>query len=1090
MSTIESLEKRYVGALRTHDELLSLRKKVKKRKRNETPEEAFLVRMSALDDYIQSVKSTADLHHLPEIYRVGVFYRNCLRCLDDYRNKLLNAESGNADSLDINQIGISLKNAQSEYYNAKTAYYEKTKEKIDSTSDLYSCLEKGISVEIDSVENRIEGIKEKARNLLEKEFSLDLKNPGFLHIAEELPDTILAAGYKAEENRSRLLNDLGITETYVNIVNDIRNQGNIYVSTEFEYISDAQIDNFTISYILRYLESFPLGTVHIHIFDRNANYLIRRLCSSFASEKLGEDTRKVIQLHNNLNDIYAFRDVTCEDIIKKISVEAPDLYSIHQKGDKTDAFNLLVLRNGLVDSSGYASSDILDAVNMLTKTSDIGHKCGIRFLIIDDAVSFEKNLNANIKFKIASIKNNCGLQFSFSKGHFINNGRIIEPLHIVDNIDLFIQEKSNSIAQAISDMEKSYIPYSEVVSAVKIDKVGSILYIPVGKSGNDTVRLPFSCKDDNGTVEGQCIGYMAIGQSGSGKSSFFHSIVVNGCLMYSPKDLQFWLLDFKFGGSSSKYRNSGLPHIHIIAENNKIEDALCLFQMVEEEMNRRNRAFNEYFVDNIVDYNNKVEEENRFPRIIIAIDEVQEIFRDDNATELKNLISSISVRMRSSGIHFIMIAQNLTEGKSYMLKEAFLPSASGRICFRVAEKIPRESGFDNEFAQRAQEISELKTGEAYVSYGKGTIKKVKMAYASPEQMNNNYFKAIRLKNIAYSYKKPLVLGSRKRLSVLDSRQRGMGTYSDSFRDISYSNGEYIAVIGEDSYRLDPLNIKFSKYDNSSLLLLGSDKEIASSLCTSLALALMRQKAKVHLVNGDRNKSQIESKTFQHPFMYLCEKVENGNNRVNAYRPSQFKDVLKGVYSEYLRRYRIYQEADDIPEFPAEFLIINDLFGIESFSSNEQLDIPEEHNNEIPTLYASRRDGKNNAFLGINRNNQNGLCIQEVMYTLLKKGFNYNIYLIIGIKGDASIWRNFRITSDINHIVLFNIGQYTDQLERPYYVKEMLKNIANKNNEETMAVWIDRHNLSKFRPFIYKMSERNEVEAVDTLISEGNNETSL
>lgn len=145
-------------------------------------------------------------------------------------------------------------------------------------------------------------------------------------------------------------------------------------------------------------------------------------------------------------------------------------------------------------------------------------------------------------------------------------------LHISGNLDAFVQERSMALAKAINSKEKSIITLDEV-SANKTEKqLGNIMYIPVGKSGGNVVELPFSCRDEDGTVAGQCIGYIAIGQSGSGKSSFFHSLVLNGCMKYSPKDLQFWLLDFKNGGASSKYSDCGIPHIKIIAEDNKIDD--------------------------------------------------------------------------------------------------------------------------------------------------------------------------------------------------------------------------------------------------------------------------------------------------------------------------------------------------------------------------------------------------------------------------------------------------------------------------------------------------------------------------------------
>ena len=83
----------------------------------------------------------------------------------------------------------------------------------------------------------------------------------------------------------------------------------------------------------------------------------------------------------------------------------------------------------------------------------------------------------------------------------------------------------------------------------------------------------------------------------------------------------------------------------------------------------------------------------------------------------------------------------------------------------MAQNIARDSGFSEEFSQRKQEIAELKTGEAYVSYGKGTIRKVKMAYASPEDMTGKYFAQIRELYPEYSEMKPLVIGSKQRLSM-------------------------------------------------------------------------------------------------------------------------------------------------------------------------------------------------------------------------------------------------------------------------------------------------------------------------------------
>ena len=140
-----------------------------------------------------------------------------------------------------------------------------------------------------------------------------------------------------------------------------------------------------------------------------------------------------------------------------------------------------------------------------------------------------------------------------------------------------------------------------------------------------------------------------------------------------------------------------------------------------------------------------------------------------------------------------------------------------------------------------------------MSYGKDTIKKVKMAYVSSQDMNDKVFADIRNKYSEYSYLRPRVIGSKGEALHYFSKAGVRGTYQDVLNGIKSQNGEYEAVLGEDVYRMSPFRIKFSQSENSSVLFLGSDKQMASSLCTSVALSLMRQNVQVHLFNGDRTR---------------------------------------------------------------------------------------------------------------------------------------------------------------------------------------------------------------------------------------------
>ncbi|WP_408069499.1 FtsK/SpoIIIE domain-containing protein [Butyrivibrio sp. JL13D10] len=1085
MHTLEAINKDYVEIINKIDALQAYFRKIN----SVSIEKSSRGIQSALNQ-MKNMVSEIDCKSYDQIMdtiAVVEAYLLCVDAIGGYKKALLGALRLDASS--IKGLANNIAEKQAEFDRRKEEFYQKYNYLMNSEEVIQAAMPACIGNVVSTIQKKADSLKEEAREILGKELSVELKRTDGANNTDKLPETMLVARYPLSKVSMQILNDVGVKESYQDLMIDLKKQGNCVLHTAYEDMEKEDVDNFIISYIFRYLDSFPVGTVNVHIFDQNANYLYKRLSNCFQAENAGENTKKAVQIHSDISDLTAFRDVNCEDIFKKTSLEYPDLFSIYDH-DRTDAFNLIVLRDGLVDGNAYAPSDILDIIYSLSRPGDTGHKCGLRFLVVDNSVSFDKTLNPNAKHVIGQIVQNCELEIEYKEGKFVADGKHTEVLHVNGNMDEFVQARAQATVELLNTKERNLISIDEISDGGSTE-LGSIMYIPVGQSGSSVVELPFSCKDENGTVAGQCIGYMAIGQSGSGKSSFFHSLVLSGCIRYSPKDLQFWLLDFKNGGASSKYSKSGLPHIKMIAENNKIDDALCLFQMVLEEMERRNKAFNRNFSDNIIDYNKIAVEKGLeyFPRIIIAIDEVQEIFRDDNASVLQKLISSIATRMRSAGMHFVMVAQNLSDGKSYMLKDAFLPSATGRICFRVAPDIPRDSGFEEEFVQRKQEITELKTGEAYVSYGKDTIKKVKMAYTSPEEMKDKYFDDIKNKYPRFAGMRPLVIGSKKRLSVCTPIQGTEKSFAAEMKELKAKRGTYSAIVAEDTYRMSPLKIEFSQHENSSVLLLGGDKQIASSLCSSFVLSLAKQNVAVHLFNGDRTKVQDEYDAVAHSFMYICQNAASFGGCVTNHRLTDFSEVIRSIYSEYLRRQALYQKAEDEdPEFDPLFLVINDLFAIEAFSNNEMIEgdlleadshtEPEEFdimNVDVDALFEDMESFKPTSSGKIREN------VQTIIGTILKNGWRHNMHLILGLKGDPYTWRNTRVVSDTNNIIMFNRTEYVDQMENTYFLKEMLKNISNDGKEETMAIWSNRKAVSKVRPIIYNMSDPDEATMLDSII---------
>ena len=1008
-------------------------------------------------------------------------YFSCMKEIDSYKQQMLDS---NPDSPALNESISRASALQLSFSTQKKEYFEKYHMPVNNGDDMVAVAEASIDEAISVTRQAIDDLKRQARDIVNQDFGVRLRMNDPVNQLDNLPGNFAVARYPIMKVTQQILRDIGVTSILEPITTSMRYQGNTIISVPFEHLRDKEIDEFIIAYIMKFINEFPLGSVNVHIFDQNKSKLYLRLFNAFQADNSGENTKRTVQI-NPAGGLAKFRDVNCNDITKKLKA-GEDLYDLYEN-DHTDPFNLIIMRDGLSSSGLGNGLDKLQLLSSLTNPDETGHICGLRFLLVDYSQS--QNLNEHAPYLINEIKEHCDIKIQYDAGTFVVNDRESQVLNVDGNLDSYVQDRAAMIADLINKQEKNIVTLHDVACKEYGMHAESILHIPVGKTGTEIVELPISCRNDDQTLEGQCTGYMVIGLSGSGKSSFFHSMVINGCIKYSPKDLQFWLLDFKDGGASSKYSNSGLPHIKLIARDNKIDDALCLFRMAREEQERRNKLFNANGVDNIIDYNRIANEKNLeyLPRIIIAIDEVQEIFRDENSSVIRDLISSSSARMRSSGMHFVMIAQNLAQGKAYMLKESFMSNVTGRVCFHVTSGIPKDSGYEDEFVERKDEIEDLKTGEAYVSYGKGTIRKVKIAYITTQEMNESIFEDIRNHYPEYSDQKPLVIGQKDRLSINAAWQgRTDIGYYNLIRYPSSTNDSYSACIGEESYQMKPINFRFSSNDNSSLLFVGSDKQIASSLCASVAFSLLHQNVKIHLFNGDKTKVSSESGTVPHPFMYVCQNASNFGELVQNHMLGDLPDVLKDIYAKFIERRSILQNTDELENpFDPIFLIVNDLYSIESYVSNVQIKSEGQQREKTDRFdHSIQLSGFGSLpFESVKSSAGFSQDAQSIMASILESGYKYNIFAAISIRDIGSNIRNQRILSTVSNLVIFNTVSDLSSfsINSPVsYLREMMMHIQNEP-EETMAVSIIKQNISKIRPIIYKLDNQRELEAVDSLL---------
>ena len=153
---------------------------------------------------------------------------------------------------------------------------------------------------------------------------------------------------------------------------------------------------------------------------------------------------------------------------------------------------------------------------------------------------------------------------------------------------------------------------------------------------------------------------LVFGSSGSGKSTFLKTIAISLALVYSPKQVNIYCMDF--GGQNSLKELKDLPHIPgeggVINADDK-ERISRLFGMLRAKIVERNELFHAQKRSDILSYNNSLPAEEHLPNIYLLIDGLNKQFLASNsgfAEQLDDIVRS----GRSVGIHVIITA-NLTQ---------------------------------------------------------------------------------------------------------------------------------------------------------------------------------------------------------------------------------------------------------------------------------------------------------------------------------------------------------------------------------------------------------------------------------------------
>lgn len=178
------------------------------------------------------------------------------------------------------------------------------------------------------------------------------------------------------------------------------------------------------------------------------------------------------------------------------------------------------------------------------------------------------------------------------------------------------------------------------------------------------------------------------GTTGSGKSVFVDSILLNFIYKASPDEVRFMMID-THGINLSLF--STIPHLLTPVLTN-VSHAINGLKYANTEMDDRYRRFADLGVKNIDAYNQIIEKTNgqKLPRIIVVIDDFADLmaFRP---TETEETICRLAQMSRAAGIHLLISTQRPSVSILTGQIKANMPN---RIAFRTAASVDSRTILD------------------------------------------------------------------------------------------------------------------------------------------------------------------------------------------------------------------------------------------------------------------------------------------------------------------------------------------------------------------------------------------------------------
>ena len=484
-----------------------------------------------------------------------------------------------------------------------------------------------------------------------------------------------------------------------------------------------------------------------------------------------------------------------------------------------------------------------DSLRMLEQIISTGSKCGVYTVILKSDEQIAKT-DSKLKPLINNIETKT-MRFVVKEnkvvlGDINFNGNdfqfFIKPLLSADELNAVIPKLKDGIKNA----EKIVINFDERKEMLPDNRewfkgdCSSELVIPLGIHGaNNVQNLTFGIGGHHALIAGQ---------TGSGKSSLLHTIIMSALLRYSADQLHIFLVDFKRGVEFKIYANHKLEAFRAVAIESEREFGSSVLDFLDKEQSRRADKFKRENVDNVHDYRQKTGEV--LPRILLIIDEFHVLFSKDNDIMSKNAadhLEQIIRQGRAFGLHVILASQTMTNvgGIHHGLW--------GQVGIRIALKCPKADarfvlGPDNDAVDL---LSPNDPGQAVYNSDCGSIIAntiFRVAYIEQERQTNLLDEISSLApKLKQSVPETRVMISNVEDNIYNPFQRFARGEQVEFVDNS-------VLVGESLQLFSNMRMTFKAKASSNMLIVGYDEQKACTMFTFCSLSLA-----LHALTKNNNK---------------------------------------------------------------------------------------------------------------------------------------------------------------------------------------------------------------------------------------------